>query len=599
MRTPHPNVTRALYFVENKFGKIAGVIFPLMMDLEKYERDVCYGLLDLQLTRHVVHGIVSGIGHLHSLGILHRDVKPKNILVRGGFDRPSIVVADLGCSTLHPDLNKVGGPATATDQLTPGMVTWPFRAPEIEMNLHYSYPSDVWSVGLVTKSLLTGCDWFHGKRAAKEKRAPLLRWIESLAGPITEDSWKGVSQSASWQEYRETWPCDPFATSTPFTTPVRPLPPDGEQLANEMLRLLPENRISAAAALTHGYLGDVVSEVLPCPPTLAPVKRPLQSAVVPTRVPVERPLQSAVVGERFGSEMVGGSSGHAGAQGGQSIGLQTAQADGAVAADGVVAGALGESGAQEDGAPGLPRKAEETANGCHVSAKRRRLRKKSARPSSYALIPSVASLSSGPSVSTPQVTTAAVVLWQGAATETPDKEPKSESKCICKGWCFARHTAGHQGTWSTKDKSTRGCCMNESLPGLKVCGLCKCAEEDCGSLSRGASKHCFTHQILDMCLELRKVSEWAEPLSRLDPVDLQEYLSCAPQLTDLLLRTLLADTWEPVPVQTLTAKFALLPRNYTGAQIAACFRETIAELSDESIAGELTQAVMRTAGINT
>ena len=118
--------------------------------------------------------------------------------------------------------------------LTLGVCSWPFRATEIEMNLSYKYPADMWSVGLIALELLSGCDWYHGKRPVKEKKAPLLRGIESLVGLITEDAWKGVSQSASWQEYRRTWPCDPLATATPFTTPARPLPMDGEQLANSI-----------------------------------------------------------------------------------------------------------------------------------------------------------------------------------------------------------------------------------------------------------------------------------------------------------------------------------------------------------------------------
>lgn len=90
--------------------------------------------------------------------------------------------------------------------------------------------------------------------------------------------------------------------------------------------------------------------------------------------------------------------------------------------------------------------------------------------------------------------------------------------------------------------------MSEALPGLTVCSKCKCGHEDCGNFSRGASKFCYMHSYKNLCLELQMIAEWAEPLSGLDPVDLQEYLLCAPRLTDLLLRALLADAWEPVLV---------------------------------------------------
>ena len=99
-----------------------------------------------------------------------------------------------------------------------------------------------------------------------------------------------------------------------------------------------------------------------------------------------------------------------------------------------------------------------------------------------------------------------------------------------------------------------------------------------------------------MCLEFKLGVEWAEPLSGLDPVDLQEYLTCAPRLKDLLLKTLLADVWEPVPVRMLTELFDKLPSDYTGEQVASCFRVVIQGLNDKSIAGEFTRAVMRTPG---
>jgi serine/threonine protein kinase len=172
------------------------------------------------------------------------------------------------------------------------------------MNLSYKHTADMWSVGLIAMELLSGCDWYHGKRPVKEKKAPFLRWIESLVGLITEDAWKGVSQSASWQEYRRTWPCDPLATATPFTTPARPLPVDGEQLASSMLRLVPEERISAAATLRHPYFSDAISEVHP-----PLVLKGLQA------------IEPAVAQERLESGAAGGGSEHADAKGGRMSGL--------------------------------------------------------------------------------------------------------------------------------------------------------------------------------------------------------------------------------------------------------------------------------------
>ena len=583
-RKPHPNVIQALWSVEDKFGKLAGIVFPLMTDLKKYEQEVCYGLLDLQLAKHVLHGLFSGVSHLHSLKILHRDLKPQNILVRGGLDAPQVKVADFGECTQLPRVDN-DGHAVA---LTPGICTWPFRAPEVELNLEYQYPVDVWSLGLIAMELLSGRDWFHGKRPPKEKKAPLLRWIESLAGMIEPGTWKDVDKSAEWREYRKTWPCDPLATATPFTNPARPLPQDGEQLANAMLRLLPEERLSLAQALGHAFFDGMLSEVLQCPPLVLEA-RPAANPEGIAKLSSEGGPQEAMAPEGTPQEAR-----PAPREARPEGGPQEAVPEGRP------------QGARVDGEP-CKRRPEGEPQGARVEGnppKRRRLREKSRDHIGFFQVGDTGSSDkenkpalegsekeqgeggggvAAPSASTPPPIGGAIVL-----KETPPKN----HRCRCMGWCFARKTDCHMATWNRQDDD-RGRCRSIVLPGMDVCQYCKCAKDGCVNLSRNRQAYCGLHAAETMCLELRMTSLWAVSLSELDPVDLEEFLLQAPAVNDLLLRALLADTWEPVAVKELAARLQKMPPNYTGAEVSKCFCEVISNLN---CASEFTQSVMRTAG---
>lgn len=94
----------------------------------------------------IFQSICLGLYALHSVGIVHRDIKPGNIMVK---NRNSAVIIDTGFAKTF-ELDKKCG------ERTPKVVTLYYRAPEIILGKKYSFGVDVWSAGCILAEMYTG-----------------------------------------------------------------------------------------------------------------------------------------------------------------------------------------------------------------------------------------------------------------------------------------------------------------------------------------------------------------------------------------------------------------------------------------------------------
>jgi serine/threonine-protein kinase len=108
---------------------------------------------------HVLRQVCEALGEAHRAGLIHRDVKPANILLceRGG--RHDVVkVVDFG---LVKDIAKTGGPGVTTDNLVLG--TPHYIAPEaLRFPDRIDARSDLYALGATAYFLLTGKPVFEG-----------------------------------------------------------------------------------------------------------------------------------------------------------------------------------------------------------------------------------------------------------------------------------------------------------------------------------------------------------------------------------------------------------------------------------------------------
>ncbi|OXB69828.1 UNVERIFIED_CONTAM: hypothetical protein H355_013034, partial [Colinus virginianus] len=237
----HPNIVR-LQDVLMQDARLYLVFEFLSMDLKKYLDTIPSGqYLDPSRVKSYLYQILQGIVFCHSRRVLHRDLKPQNLLID---DKGVIKLADFGLARAF------GIPVRV---YTHEIVTLWYRAPEVLLgSARYSTPVDVWSIGTIFAELATKKPLFHGDSEIDQ----LFRIFRALGTP-NNDVWPGVE---SLQDYKNTFPkWKPVS----LATIIQNLDEDGLDLLSNMLEYDPAKRISGKKALKHPYFDGLDKSTLP------------------------------------------------------------------------------------------------------------------------------------------------------------------------------------------------------------------------------------------------------------------------------------------------------------------------------------------------
>jgi serine/threonine-protein kinase len=158
-RLDHPNIVRTY-----EHGALGVQHYMAMefVDGRSLESFIEAKELDVDLCVDVMKRVVEALQNIHSAGIIHRDIKPGNIMIVKGGLRDGRPRVDPDAVKLM-DFGIAGGKVMTRLTMTGARVGTPvYMSPEQARGLKIDHRSDIYSLGLVLYEMLTGQTAFKG-----------------------------------------------------------------------------------------------------------------------------------------------------------------------------------------------------------------------------------------------------------------------------------------------------------------------------------------------------------------------------------------------------------------------------------------------------
>lgn len=231
----HENVVKLLD-VFCSTNKLILVFEFLDNDLKKYMKSLgCQ--LEPKTIKLLASQLCSGVEFCHSNRVLHRDLKPQNLLIDSKL---RLKIADFGLARAY---------SVPVPKYTHEVVTVWYRAPEILLGSQlYSVPVDIWSVGCVFGEMATGTPLFSGDSEIHT----IFKIFQKLGTPTTQE-WPGVADCPEWKLTFPKWRPQGWEN---IRNVKAQLAAEGIDLLAKLMVYDPRKRVSARGALQHPYFSD-------------------------------------------------------------------------------------------------------------------------------------------------------------------------------------------------------------------------------------------------------------------------------------------------------------------------------------------------------
>ena len=158
------------------------LVLEVLAGGELFDRIVDRGHYTEEDASQLVRKLVIALKSLHDHGIIHRDMKPENLLFTSKDEAAECKITDFGLATVLDD------EAAAQRRLvgTPGYV-----APEVLATREYGPACDIWGMGVILYILLVGYPPFYA-----DDNTTLFEIIKRGEYEFHEDAWGGITSAA-------------------------------------------------------------------------------------------------------------------------------------------------------------------------------------------------------------------------------------------------------------------------------------------------------------------------------------------------------------------------------------------------------------------
>ena len=290
-RVRHPNVI-------NRLGHgtaidLAGTTFHYIV-LEYLPGGDLFALtktrpLSLQKALFYLEQVCSGLAHAHKCGVIHRDIKPQNLLLTA--DHQIIKIADFGVARIDAmdgAITRVGTNIYSAPEHNPLMQTGQLDTGGLRLpHVHLTPAADIYSLAKTMYTLLAGESPRRFAQHALTELPPHISetpWARSVLRVLEKATQH--RPEARYQTVEEFW--DEMAdASLPPTRPLQMVPANVQQMrrrASEDLSVEPEDEFTEAAPPRPHFEVPAQREEIP------EIKRP--RIVVPINLEARRQLQA-------------------------------------------------------------------------------------------------------------------------------------------------------------------------------------------------------------------------------------------------------------------------------------------------------------------
>ena len=271
-RLRHPNILDVY-----DFGEYQGTPYMIVEYVSggSLADRLAKGIQDQQAAVNFLRGIAAGLDYAHSNGVVHRDVKPANVLLTSS-DVP--VLADFGLAKLMQgsSLKSMTGVTTGTPA---------YMSPEQVTGNRVGPPADRYALASIAYEMLTGVIPFDGEGLLELLYAQVHRDPPkpSSRNPLLSPGVDGVVMRGLAKDPAARWPsCAAFTealaatltgkSSDPGILTTMPLPPAAVESTVPLAKIVPATPPPPASLINPEAPPDVVPALV-VPPNVAPPKK--------------------------------------------------------------------------------------------------------------------------------------------------------------------------------------------------------------------------------------------------------------------------------------------------------------------------------------